>query len=176
MLYEGNFILDQRHDSETAQAWKSPRSLSGHLIHCCLLGSWTGFYSKSLLPLCLEQGVPNGLAIMQLNGSQRGFLMVTWTSPWGPNGDLSIGSHLLYYSSLHSNLKFIQEKELVTIPDYTKRRKELVQCLCSDALSSDGSKQQDPLNMELSRFFLPFPMSAALSSSVENWLGRCEIF
>lgn len=41
--------------------------------------------------------------------------MLTWTCPWGLSGDLSIGSHLLYYSSLHSNLKFFQEKELVTL-------------------------------------------------------------
>lgn len=42
--------------------------------------------------------------------------MCTWTCPWGLSGDLSIEhAHLLYYSSLHSNLKFIQEKELVTL-------------------------------------------------------------
>lgn len=156
MLFKVNLILDQRHDSETAQAWRSPRSLPGHLIHRCLLGSRTGFYSKSSLPCCLEQGVPNGWAIMQLNSSPRRFLMFTWTCPWGLSGDLSIGSHLSYYSSLHSNLKIYPRERISDSPDYTKRKKPL-QFLSSDALSSYGLKQQDPLNMKLSRFFLPFP-------------------
>lgn len=172
MLFKVNLILDQRHDSETAQAW-SPRSLPGHLIHRCLLGSRTGFYSKSPLPRCLEQGVPNGWATLQLNSSPRRFLMLTWTCPWGLSGDLSIGSHLLYYSSPHRNLKIYPRERISDSPDYTKRKKPL-QFLSSDALSSYGLKQQDPLNMKLSRFFLPFPMSAALGSSAENWLGRCE--
>lgn len=90
--------------------------------------------------------------------------MVTWICPWGPSEDLSLGSHPLHSSSLYSNLRCIPEKELVTITEYAERREERVHFLSSDALSSHGAKQQDHLNMKLSRFFsLP-----NVSSSVEN--------
>lgn len=36
--------------TQTPQAWKFPSRLSGPLIHCCLLGSWSRrLYSRSLL-------------------------------------------------------------------------------------------------------------------------------